>query len=101
MRSLIILFAAMASAASFSSVTTLVGTGMAGYSDTQVNNPYGMTFEKLGNRCPDCANELESEEAVVCLHCGSAIYPPSIGQKGGCNPAPLPSHQAGGELVIA
>ena len=28
----------------FSSVTTLVGTGTPGYSDTQVNNPYGMTI---------------------------------------------------------
>jgi sugar lactone lactonase YvrE len=26
------------------SVTTLIGTGAAGYSDTQVNNPYGMTI---------------------------------------------------------
>ena len=25
---------------------------------------------------------------VTCLHCGSAIYPPSIGQPGGCNPVP-------------
>jgi streptogramin lyase len=25
-------------------VTTLIGTGVAGYSDTQVNNPYGMTI---------------------------------------------------------
>ena len=33
-----------ASAAPFSSVTTLVGTGMPGYSETQVNNPYGMTI---------------------------------------------------------
>jgi FTR1 family protein len=39
--------------------------------------------------------------SIVCLHCGSAIYPPSIGQKGGCNPAPLPSHREGGDLVIA
>jgi len=38
---------------------------------------------------------------ITCLHCGSAIYPPSIGQRGGCNPAPLASRQAGGELVIA
>ena len=28
----------------FSTVTTLVGTGSPGYSDTQVNNPYGMTI---------------------------------------------------------
>jgi len=38
---------------------------------------------------------------ITCLHCGSAIYPPSIGQKGGCNPAPLPAKRVGGDLVIA
>jgi high-affinity iron transporter len=38
---------------------------------------------------------------IVCLHCHSAIYPPSIGQPGGCNPLPLHSRVAGGELVIA
>jgi len=38
---------------------------------------------------------------VTCLHCGSAIYPPSIGQKGGCNPAPLHSRREGGDLVIS
>jgi high-affinity iron transporter len=37
---------------------------------------------------------------VTCLHCGSAIYPPSIGQHGGCNPVPLPSRREGGDLVI-
>ena len=39
--------------------------------------------------------------SITCLHCGSAIYPPSIGQKGGCNPVPLPSRKVGGDLVIA
>jgi streptogramin lyase len=34
----------MAAGATFSSVTTLVGTGAPGYSETQVNNPYGMTI---------------------------------------------------------
>ena len=38
---------------------------------------------------------------VVCLHCGSLIYPPSIGRTGGCNPVPLPSHVEGGSLVLA
>src|ERR1700681_1939602 len=33
-----------AASASASSVTTLVGTGVAGYSDTQVNNPYGLVI---------------------------------------------------------
>ncbi|HKH48524.1 MAG TPA: Fe-S-containing protein [Thermoanaerobaculia bacterium] len=39
--------------------------------------------------------------SIACLHCGSAIYPPSIGQSGGCNPAPLTARVEGGELVIA
>lgn len=34
----------MAAGATFSNVTTLIGTGMPGYSDTQVNNPYGMAI---------------------------------------------------------
>ena len=38
---------------------------------------------------------------VTCLHCGSVIYPPSIGQTGGCNPVPLPSKVEGGDLVLA
>jgi len=38
---------------------------------------------------------------VICLHCGSVIYPPSIGQTGGCNPVPLPSRVEGGNLVLA
>jgi high-affinity iron transporter len=38
---------------------------------------------------------------INCLHCGSAIFPPSIGQPGGCNPIPLPSRVEGGELVLA
>jgi high-affinity iron transporter len=39
--------------------------------------------------------------SVTCLHCGSAIYPPSIGQKGGCNPIPLPSRVEGDALVLS
>jgi FTR1 family protein len=38
---------------------------------------------------------------VTCLHCGSAIYTPSIGQAGGCNPVPLKSRVVGNELVLA
>ena len=39
--------------------------------------------------------------SVTCLHCGSAIYTPSIGQAGGCNPVPLPSRVEGDQLVLA
>jgi len=38
---------------------------------------------------------------VTCLHCGSVIYPPTIGQPGGCNPVPLASHTEGNQLVLA
>src|SRR5262249_17071982 len=38
------LFAAAALIASAASVTTIVGTGVAGFSDTQVNNPYGLVI---------------------------------------------------------
>ena len=37
---------------------------------------------------------------VVCRNCASAIYVPSIGQGGGCNPVAVPSHVDGSELVI-
>lgn len=33
-------------------------------------NPYDVTDLDLAPRCPHCANEMESEEAVVCLNCG-------------------------------
>jgi DNA-directed RNA polymerase subunit RPC12/RpoP len=34
------------------------------------SNPYGVTSLDTSPRCPDCANELESEDSVICLHCG-------------------------------
>ena len=37
---------------------------------------------------------------MVCRHCGSAIYVPSIGEAGGCNPVGVPSHIDGGDLVM-
>jgi len=33
-------------------------------------NPYGVTDLDLSPRCPECANEMESAEAVICLTCG-------------------------------
>jgi DNA-directed RNA polymerase subunit RPC12/RpoP len=32
--------------------------------------PYEVTSVDLAPRCPECANELESEDDLVCLHCG-------------------------------
>lgn len=33
-------------------------------------NPYGVTELDLTPRCPHCAAELESEDAVLCINCG-------------------------------
>jgi uncharacterized membrane protein len=37
---------------------------------------------------------------VVCRHCGSAIYVPTIGEAGGCNPVGVPYHVDGANLVV-
>ena len=37
---------------------------------------------------------------VVCRNCASAIYIPTIGEAGGCNPVGVPSHTENGALVI-
>jgi uncharacterized membrane protein len=53
--------------------------------------------------CRICGDKgyVQDGATVVCLHCHSAIYPPTIGQPGGCNPLPLTARAVGGELVIA
>lgn len=38
--------------------------------DDDNENPYSVTELDIAPRCPNCASEMESEEAVVCLHCG-------------------------------
>jgi FTR1 family protein len=37
---------------------------------------------------------------VICRNCASAIYIPTIGEAGGCNPVGVPSHTENGALVI-
>jgi high-affinity iron transporter len=37
---------------------------------------------------------------VICRNCASAIYIPTIGEAGGCNPVGVPSHLENGSLVI-
>jgi DNA-directed RNA polymerase subunit RPC12/RpoP len=34
------------------------------------HNPYAVTELDLAPRCPFCAKEMESEDAIICLHCG-------------------------------
>ena len=52
--------------------------------------------------CRICGAEgyRQDGQSVVCRHCGSAIYVPSIGDQGGCNPIGVPSRVDGGDLVI-
>jgi len=38
--------------------------------DEDDGKPYEVTSVDMAPRCPECANELESEEDVICLHCG-------------------------------
>ena len=38
--------------------------------DEEDSKPYGVTSVDTVPRCPECANELESEDAVICLTCG-------------------------------
>jgi uncharacterized membrane protein len=37
---------------------------------------------------------------VICNNCASAIYVPTIGEAGGCNPVGVPSRAENGDLVI-
>jgi high-affinity iron transporter len=52
--------------------------------------------------CRICGAEGYRQEGqnVLCRHCASAIYIPSIGDQGGCNPIGVPSQVDGGDIVI-
>src|SRR5262245_28117899 len=46
-------------------------TGRARFEDEDDDgNPYDVTTLDLTPRCPACAGEMESEEAIICLSCG-------------------------------
>ena len=52
--------------------------------------------------CRICGAEgyRQDGQNVVCRHCASAIYIPTIGAAGGCNPIGVPSHVDGSDLVL-
>ena len=52
--------------------------------------------------CRICGAEgyRQDGQNVVCRHCGSAIYIPTIGEAGGCNPVGWPYRMEGGERVV-
>jgi high-affinity iron transporter len=61
-------------------------------------NGYGTALDA----CLICgaAGYRQEGQNVICRRCASAIYIPSIGQKGGCNPIGFPSQVAGDDVVI-
>jgi high-affinity iron transporter len=52
--------------------------------------------------CQICGNQgyYQKGPNVICKNCSSAIFIPSIGSQGGCNPVPIASRVEGGDLVI-
>ena len=61
-------------------------------------NGYGTALDA----CRICGAEgyRQDGQNVICRHCGSAIYVPSIGEQGGCNPVDVASRIDGGDIVI-
>ena len=61
-------------------------------------NGYGTALDA----CLICGAEgyRQDGQNVICRHCASAIYIPSIGQKGGCNPIGFTSKVNGTDVVI-
>jgi FTR1 family protein len=53
--------------------------------------------------CMICGTKGYTQQGaeVLCLHCQSAIFPPTIGRPGGCNPIPLEFEVEGDEVVVA
>jgi len=52
--------------------------------------------------CQICgrAGYRQAGQNVICRNCGAAIYIPSVGSKGGCNPIPVKSRVEGGEVIV-
>jgi len=52
--------------------------------------------------CQICGNQgyYQKGPNVICKNCSSAIFVPSIGSPGGCNPIPVESHVEGDRLII-
>ncbi|MGB7309194.1 MAG: DUF2318 domain-containing protein, partial [Candidatus Acidiferrales bacterium] len=64
----------------------------------QTNGNYAVALDA----CQICgwAGYKQEGQNVVCRNCGATIYIPSIGDKGGCNPIPVKSEVANGEVIV-
>ena len=61
-------------------------------------NGYGTALDAC--RICGAAGYRQDGQNVICRHCASAIYIPTIGEAGGCNPIGVPSHVDGNDLVM-
>src|SRR5690242_1213129 len=61
-------------------------------------NDWGVALDA----CRICGAEgyRQDGQNVICRHCASAIYIPSIGDQGGCNPIGVAAHVDGADIVI-
>jgi high-affinity iron transporter len=57
----------------------------------------------VGDACQICGpvGFYVGSQGITCKMCASPLNPASMGQPGGCNPVPLKSTSAGGQVVIA
>jgi high-affinity iron transporter len=64
----------------------------------QINGNYATALDA----CQICgrAGYRQEGQNVICRNCGASIYAPSIGDRGGCNPIPVKSRVAAGELIV-
>jgi FTR1 family protein len=62
------------------------------------NGDYGTALDA----CQICGAQGYRQEGsnIICRNCAAAIYIPSIGESGGCNPIGVKSHVVGGEVVV-
>jgi high-affinity iron transporter len=64
----------------------------------QTNGDYATALDA----CQICgrAGYRQEGQNIICRNCGASIYVPSIGDHGGCNPIPVKSSVAGGEVIV-
>jgi len=64
----------------------------------QMNGGYSTALDA----CQICgrAGYRQEGQNIICRNCGASIYAPSIGEHGGCNPIPVKSTVAGGQVIV-
>lgn len=65
-----------------------------------IRKPNGWGTALDACRICGAAGYRQDGQNVICRHCASAIYVPTIGEQGGCNPVGVPSRVVGGDLIL-